>query len=405
MGKRILFVDDERPILRAIARLFFDSDYEVLTAESGEEGLRVLADGPVDVVVSDIRMPGMDGYQFLRKVKTLYPGTTRLILSGYVEESTILNSIVDGSSNRYLLKPWEGADIRRKIAGIFAARDLFPNMPLLDLANRLENLAVVPGVYEQAIRLMEEGADADRIATEIAVDPAVAAAVLRVANSAFYTAKTGSISRAIASLGSKTTKTILLSCHMFAAAPFHASPFSVRKLSRKASTANRMMTAIFSQLLHKHVPDTYQTAALLTDIGLVMCLYYFPDRYVQILRKFAREGVGKDFVALEREAFGMSHQEFGGYLLNWWGLPYPIVETALYHHEPLRDAVRNKELVAAAHIAGHYAWRAVSPQMAPKLDQGAFKVLGLPEGEVALLMQKIILLAAENPEESLGGAD
>lgn len=386
MGNRILFVDDEKAILRAIDRLLFDSDYEVLTAESGEAGLAILATSPVDLVVSDIRMPGMDGHQFLRRVKALYPRTTRLILSGYAEESAILNSIVDGSSNMYMLKPWEGQDLKEKITQIFAARERFNNKALLDFANRLENLSVAPGIYDAVGRLTEQGADVSQIAAVIESDPAVAAAVLRVANSAFNNVKTGSISRAITFLGLTVIKTIVLSCSLFKFANIKIPSLSVKKLARKANAANRLMTLIYSELLAKPVPDTFQTAALLNDIGLLMCLHYFPDQYAWIVREYML-GKDKDFVKLEKEILGITHQEFGGYLLNWWGLPYPIVETALFHHEPLRDAIINKELVAVVHIAGYYAWKLISPEFARGLEPGVFGSLGFREEDLRPLLK------------------
>jgi len=386
LGKRILFVDDEKAILRAVDRLFFDCGYEVLTAESGEAGLGVLTAGPVDVVVSDIRMPGMDGHQFLRKVKALYPGTTRLILSGYAEESAILNSVVDGSSNMYLLKPWDGQDLKKKIAQILEARELFNNKTLLDFANRLDNLSMASGVYDSVVRLTEQGADMSQIAAAIETDPAVAAAVLRVANSAFHNVKTGSIAKAITFLGLTVIKTIVLSCSLFNFASIKVPPFSVKKLTRKASMANRLLSLIYSELLKKQVPDTHQTAALLNDIGLLMCLHYFPEQYGLIVREYAL-GKEKDFVKLEKDVLGITHQEFGGYLLNWWGLPYPIVETALFHHDPLRDAIMNKELVAAAHIAGYYSWKMIGPELATELEPGAFAVLGIREEDVRPLLK------------------
>lgn len=386
MGNRILFVDDEKPILRAIERLFFDSGYEVLTVENGEAALRVLASAPVDVVVSDIRMPGMDGHQFLRKVKILHPETTRLILSGYADESAILNSIMDGSSNLYLLKPWDGQDIREKIARIFAAREMFTNKTMLDFANRLDNLSTVPDTYHQVDRLAEQGADVNHIAAALETDPTAAAAVLRVANNAFIGVKTGSVAKAVTFLGLTTVKTLVLSCDLFGFAAIKVPPFSVDKFVRKASTANRMMTRIYEELLDRPVPDTHQSAALFNDIGILMGLYYCPERYARLLADYA-SGRDKEFVCKERAILGMSHQEFGGNLLNLWGLPYPIVEAALFHHEPLRDEITNKELVAAAHIAGHYAWKAVSPDLAPALEAGAFAVLGLRQDDVRRRLQ------------------
>lgn len=384
MGKRILFVDDEKPILRAIERLFFDCGYEVLTAESGEAGLGVLAEGAVDVVVSDIRMPGMDGHEFLRKVKILYPETTRLILSGYADENAILNSIMDGSSNLYLLKPWDGQEIKKKVTQIFAARELFNNKTLLDFANRLENLAAVPGIYNDVVKLTEQGADIGQIAAVIETDTAVAAAVLRVANNAFINVKTGSLTKAITFLGLTVIKTLVLSCNLFGLAVIKVPPFSVRKLVRKASTANRMLAAIYAELLRKQIPDTHQTAALFNDIGLLMGMHYCPAEYAQIMTGY-KPGEEKELMRQERDIIGMTHAEFGAYLLNLWGLPYPIVETALFHHEPLNDAVMNKELVAAAHIASYFAWQAVSPALAPGLVPGAFDVLGVREGDIRRL--------------------
>jgi HD-like signal output (HDOD) protein/CheY-like chemotaxis protein len=386
MGNRILFVDDEKAILRAIDRLLFDSGYDVLTAESGEAGLAILADGPVDVVVSDIRMPGMDGHQFLRKVKALYPRTTRLILSGYAEESAMLNSIVDGSSNLYLLKPWEGQDLKEKLAQILAARELFNNQTLLDFADRLENLAIAPGIYDDVVRLTEQGADAGQIATMVENDPAVAAAVLRVANSAFHNVKTDSIANAITSLGLTVIKTVVLSCSLIRFANIQIPPFSASRLTRKACAANRLLTLIYSELLGRQVPDTHQTAALLNDIGLLMGLHYFPEQYERIVREFV-QGKEMDFTGLEKAILGISHQQFGGYLLNWWGLPYSIVETALFHHQPLRAEIMNKELVAAVHIADHYAWKTVFPEVDERLEPGAFKTLDLGEGDIRPLLR------------------
>lgn len=386
MGNRILFVDDEKPILRAIERLFFDSGFEVLTAQSGEAGLNLLAASPVDIVASDIRMPGMDGHQFLRKVKALHPETTRLILSGYAEESAILDSIMDGSSNLYLLKPWDGQEIKQKISQIFAARALFTNKALLDFANRLDNLSAVPGVYNQVVMLTEQGADVSQIAAAIEADPAVAAAVLRVANNAFINVKTGSVAKAIIFLGLTTVKTLVLSCALFTFAVIKVPPFSIRKLVRKANMANRIVVLIYEELLKKRIPETHQAAALFNDIGLLMGLHYCPEEYSRLMVGYV-PGEDKEFIERERAVLGMTHQEFGGYLLNLWGLPYPLVETALFHHEPLRDAVMNKELVAAAHIAGYFAWQAVSPQLAPELEPGAFAVLGLREHEVRRLLK------------------
>lgn len=387
MGNQILFVDDEKPILKALERLFFDSGYEVMTADGGEAGLKLLAERPADVVVSDVRMPGMDGHQFLREVRSRHPGTTRLILSGYLEEKAVLGSIVDGSSTMYLPKPWDGHDLKEKIARIFAAREIFTSKALLDYANRLENLSVVPGIYPAVCKLIEQGANMERIAEELETDPTVAAAVLRVANSAFNAVKTGSLVKAVTFLGLATIKTIVFSCSLFKLAGAGIPSFSTKQLSLHAATANRLYTLIYGELLRKPLPQIQQTACLLSNIGLLTCMHYFPDKYGPIVRDYAG-GRGKSLAELERALLGITHAEMGGYLLNWWGLPYPIVEAALFHHTPLHPAVINKEAVAAASIANYYAGLSMDYRHGAKPEQAVFARLGIRQEDCATLLKR-----------------
>ncbi len=388
MGDRVLFVDDERAILKAIKRLLYDSGYEVLTADSGEAGLGILAETQVDIVVSDVRMPVMNGHQFLRRVRDLYPRTSRLILSGYAEESAILDSIVDGSSSMYLLKPWDGDELRAKINQIFATRRILGSHGLLAIANRLDNLAVTPQLYSKVAKLIEDGADIGPIAGVVETDPAVAAAVLRVANSAFLGISTASVAKAITFLGLSAIKTIVLSCSLFQNATVSIPPFSVKRLAAHANSTNLFLARIYADLLRKPLPDTQQTAGLLANLGLLMCLNYFPEKYQQVLQENGRGSEGQ-LLELERKHLGAAHPEVGGYLLRWWGLPYPVVETALFHHDPLNPAVINRELVAAIHVASHLAWQALCPQLA-ELEPGALDSLGISREDCRQLLKKTL---------------
>ncbi|MDF2570464.1 MAG: hypothetical protein K0R55_2068 [Sporomusa sp.] len=386
MVKRILFVDDESSILKSLERLFFDSDYELLTAESGEAGLQILSDLAIDIVVSDMRMPGMDGHQFLKRVKNLYPSTTRLILSGYADENEILNSLIDGSCNLYLFKPWNGDDICQKITQIFETRQIFRNPNLLDIINGLENLSLVNGVYSSVCRLLDQEADIGAIARTIETDPAVTAAVLRIVNSAFYNVKTGSVTQAISFLGLTIVKSIVLSCSLFKAIHIKVPPFSVTRLTNHATMTNAFVTKIYTCLLQRQVPNTLSTAGLLHNLGLVMCLHYFPDMYQQVVEKRSKEPE-KDILAVEKEIIGVTHAELGGYLLDWWGIPYPTVECALFHHDPLHNAVMDKTAVSVVHVANHYALKAEAPSMVNSLDTRAFSQLNITQQECEKLLQ------------------
>lgn len=376
MELRILFVDDERSILKALERVFFDSDYDILTAESGEEGLKVLADYQVDIVVADMRMPGMDGHQFLKKVKTLYPSTTRLILSGYADEKKILSSLIDGSSNLYMLKPWNSEDLKEKIAKAFETRCIFSNPSLLSIVNGLENLSFITGIYHLVSRLIDQDAPIGSIAKVIETDATVTAAVLRIVNSACFNLKTGSVAQAITFLGLPTIKAIVLSCSISKSINIKVAPFNSKLLTRHATTTNLFMTKIYSDLLHKSLPENIATAGLLHNLGFMLSLHYFPDQYKRLIEELVKQPQ-RSLTSLEKEFISVSHDELGGYLLNWWSIPYPIVECVLFHHNPMHSGIINKEAVASVHIASYYAWKLISPKLAIELEKQVFPMLNI----------------------------
>ncbi|WP_054694833.1 response regulator [Geotalea toluenoxydans] len=114
---RILCVDDERNVLRAIERMFIDEDYEIITASSGEEGLEKLSSSEnVHVIISDYRMPGMNGVEFLKKACSLRPETIRIVLSGYADTAAVVAAINEGEIYRFIPKPWNEDELRMTIA-------------------------------------------------------------------------------------------------------------------------------------------------------------------------------------------------------------------------------------------------------------------------------------------------
>jgi response regulator RpfG family c-di-GMP phosphodiesterase len=124
---RILFVDDEPNVLRAIERLFLDEEYEILTAPSGDEGLRVLERAPpVPVVVSDYRMPGMNGVSFLREVYRRWPDTVRIVLSGYADTAAVVAAVDEGRISRFIPKPWDDHELKTAVASALNRSDRSP---------------------------------------------------------------------------------------------------------------------------------------------------------------------------------------------------------------------------------------------------------------------------------------
>jgi response regulator RpfG family c-di-GMP phosphodiesterase len=124
MERILLLVDDEENITASLVRLLRRDGYTILRANSGQDGLDLLAQHKVGVIVSDQRMPGMTGTEFLSKVKELYPDTVRIVLSGYTELNSVTDAINHGAVYKFLTKPWEDDLLRANVEEAFHRHEM-----------------------------------------------------------------------------------------------------------------------------------------------------------------------------------------------------------------------------------------------------------------------------------------
>ena len=120
----LLIVDDEPNVLKSLKRLLIDTDYKIITAESGEEGLKAFEKHIIKIVISDYRMPEMNGVDFLSKVKEKSPETIRIILSGYADAIAIVEAINEGQIYKFITKPWNDHELLTTIMRTFEQYDL-----------------------------------------------------------------------------------------------------------------------------------------------------------------------------------------------------------------------------------------------------------------------------------------
>ncbi len=133
---KILCVDDERNVLRSLERLFIDDDYEILTASSGDEGLETINENaPVQIIISDYRIAGMDGVDFLRKVCEQWPDTVRIVLSGYADTAAVVSAINEGQIYKFIPKPWNDDELKVNISN--AVERYYLHKENIHLANEL----------------------------------------------------------------------------------------------------------------------------------------------------------------------------------------------------------------------------------------------------------------------------
>jgi len=137
--KAVLCVDDEVNILNALKRLLRAEDYTLITAVGGAEGLGVLETEPVHLVMSDQRMPGMTGVEFLQKVKERYPNTVRVVLSGYADVGVMVDAINQGEIYRFLTKPWNDGELKSAIRQCLGQYDILQENRSLVEQTRVQN--------------------------------------------------------------------------------------------------------------------------------------------------------------------------------------------------------------------------------------------------------------------------
>ncbi len=159
-ARTLLLVDDEDNILSALKRLLRRDGYHIVTAASAAEGLQKLTEHAVDVIVSDQRMPGMTGVEFLHRAKALYPHTVRIVLSGYTELQSIIDAVNEGAIYKFLTKPWDDERLRGHVAEAFQKKELGDENRRL--ARQVEtanaDLAAVNGKLERLLAQRREQA-------------------------------------------------------------------------------------------------------------------------------------------------------------------------------------------------------------------------------------------------------
>jgi putative nucleotidyltransferase with HDIG domain len=373
---RIVFVDDEVNVLQAIRRTLHNmrNEWDMGFVSSGAAALEMLAKSPADVILSDMRMPGMDGWQLLAEVKALYPQTVRLLLSGHAETSSIMRAV--GTAHQYLAKPCESATLKAAIAQTQVLRGLLSSDRLAALVGNVGTLPSAPIAFQELLTCLQQPtasiADAARI---IGRDVAMTANIMKLVNSAFFGARQpiSSADRAVAYLGLDTLGALVLGHSVFQCGPASSIP----GLSLERLWQHSLQTACAARAiaLHENQPrpraEEAFLAGVLHDVGKVV----YATRPTVAADP---AGCGNDTVSQMK----VHHSEVGAYLLGLWGFPNSIVEAVAFHHAPSRGSGDGLSLPGLIHIADrlvHQRDDEASESSDPGLEPGFLEKLGLTD--------------------------
>jgi HD-like signal output (HDOD) protein/CheY-like chemotaxis protein len=357
MSNRILFVDDEPMVLDGL-RLSFRSmrgAWSMEFASGGEQALRAMEKEPFDVVITDLRMPGMSGTQLLEQVSHRFPQTVRIALSGQCDQETIIQSV--GPIHQYLSKPCDRDQLKSKIQQAFALRDLLGNAALKALVSQLKVIPSMPESYQRILaELQSSDATSERLAELISADMGMTAKCLQLVNSAFFglRSRVSSATEAVKLLGQDILRALVLSSHIFSEFRCdYLSEEDVRWLwNHSLSVADLARTFAQLQSAERDFVENAFTAGLLHDVGKLILASSLKAEYQSVLALACEKNIG--IAAAEIEILGCSHAEVGAYLLGIWGLPYSILESVAWHQKPSAAPAAEFSPLSVVHAACVY---------------------------------------------------
>ncbi len=357
MKKRILFVDDERKELDDLQRMLrgMPSEWEMEFAVSGQEALGVLKDESFQVVVADMRMPGMDGRQLLGRVRKLYPQIVRIIVSGHSDKDLILKSV--GLTHQFLAKPCDAETLKTTICRACAVSELLEDESLINVISKIESLPSLPSLYKEVVEEVNSpNGSLTKVGEIISKDVGMSAKLLQLVNSAFFGLPTpiSSTVRAVNFLGLKTIKTLILTIKIFSQYDRAGLPgyFISSVLDHSISMGILARSIATQEDLGQNQIDEAFMAGLLHDIGKLILLDKLPSKCLEISDAFNSSNC--QLWEAEQKILGTSHAQVGAYLMGIWGFSESIVEAIAFHHCPSRCSNSSFGVLSIIHLANEF---------------------------------------------------
>ena len=357
LKRRILFVDDEPLVLKGLQRMLrgMRKDWEMYFIDSGHKALTILDKFRFDAVVTDMRMPEMDGAELLNAVMQNHPDIVRIVLSGEMDQEMILKTV--RSSHQFLNKPCEPDLLKLTLKRAFALRNILNNQQLKKLVAGIDSLPSLPTLY---LEIMEElqspSSSFKKIGAIISRDIGMTAKILQMVNSAYFglCRKITRAEEAVSYLGMETVKSLVLSAKIF-------SQFDQRRMAffpmddlwnHSLQTGMCARAVATSEQFDKETADGAFMASILHDLGKLVLGHNLPGPYQQVLARSSSQD--RLVCDVEEEYLETTHAQIAAYLMGLWGMPDMIVEAIAFHHNPAFAPGQN-EILTAVHAANALA--------------------------------------------------
>ncbi|MEM9070701.1 MAG: HDOD domain-containing protein [Myxococcota bacterium] len=326
---RILFVDDEPRVLEGIENLLFDAPegWEFEFAEGGESALAKLEEVTFDVLVTDMRMPGMDGAELLARVRGVHPDIVRIVLSGHTEEEAAHRAMP--LAHEFLSKPCDVDALFSTLERALRLTKRFSDVAVRRALGGIRALPTRPTTQLRLQELIEAEASLEDVAEVVGSELSLASKLLHVANTAFYSRgrTITNIRDAISLLGLKTTYVLTTAVEAWGAIGV-PEWVDVDELHRHSLEVGH----IASGMVERSEAADALLGGMLHDLGELVINVFFTERVREAQAQTMTQGVPR--TRAEAEALGFDHAAAGAHLLRLWQLGEATAVAVENHHRP-----------------------------------------------------------------------
>jgi HD-like signal output (HDOD) protein/CheY-like chemotaxis protein len=340
--KKILLVDDDQNILQSFKRAVrpMHSEWKVVLCDNGKSAYELIqADDSFDLIISDLRMNGLNGIDLLKKVKEASPDTIRFSFTGSTENSLLIEAA--SVSHRLISKPCEGGKLVALIRNSLLLREKLQNPGVRKNLYKLGVIPSLPKFYQEFYKeIQSPDASVAKLGRIIEKDIGMTAKVLQLVNSAFFgfRKKVANPVHAATLIGINGMRDIFLVAGFFNAFGENDFPktLDIEGIwQHSLITANRARKIAVREGLSQDDIDTSYTAGLLHDLGIIALAATKRADYEKVIALAQNENF--PLHQAEKRVFAVDHATVGGFILNLWGLPHAISEIVTFHCSPPCD--------------------------------------------------------------------
>lgn len=351
----VMFVDDEPQVVSGLRRQFHGKRkvWDVRTACSGDDAIAKLEERPADIVVSDMRMPGMSGATLLKQVRERWPSTVRLILSGQTDQAELLQDI--GAIHQFLQKPCPPEQIEKAIDRTRELAMAVESAELRSVVSKLKSLPVISKTYTELLAALDdEECELETVSEIIERDVGLATKLLQMVNSAFFglPRHVEQVKDAVSLVGLMNIRFLALTTRVFdALSSDDKSGTLIASLwEQSIRMGSRASDLAMENGQPREIADAARLAGTVSLIGRAVLIRHGLGQYRGVQRLAAEEGI--TLSEAETRNCRAPHSAIGAYALGLWAFNDNIVESVLRLECPSQSAVTTAEHpLAYAHMA------------------------------------------------------